>query len=53
LINDTDRRRIINLCKQYEVFSSILRNKYAYEHILQNKASKGGSLITLTKTPKT
>ena len=41
LINGDDRRRIINLCKQYKVFSSIIRNEHVYEHIMKNKASRG------------
>ena len=40
-INDADRRRIINLCKQYKVFSLVVDNARVYQSIMSSKASKG------------
>ena len=41
LISNAQRRRIVNLCKQYKTFSLIINNTQVYSHIMENKASKG------------
>lgn len=40
-INDDDRRRIINLCKKYKVFSLVIDRSKVYTSIMSSKASKG------------
>ncbi len=40
-INDNDRRRIINLCKKYKVFSLVVENAKVYSNIMSSKSSKG------------
>lgn len=40
-INGSERRRIINLCKNYKLFSLIVDNSSIYPNIMASKASKG------------
>lgn len=41
LIDDSERRQIINLCKQHKVFSLVVFNDKIYENIMTSKASRG------------
>lgn len=41
VINNEDRRKIINLCKKYKTFSFVIDNNRVYDYILKDKASKG------------
>jgi hypothetical protein len=41
IIEKSDRRQIINLCKQYKIFSLIINNDHVYPYIMRSKASRG------------